>query len=420
VVVSLSPAVTLSLVAILCASALSPVVIWWQEESASPGDRFGVAIALVGDVTGDDVDDVLVGAPRAGVPGTLTGRVSLRSGVDGAEWFSLEGAGPLDAFGTAVAGAGDLDGDGVPDLIIGSPAGTPPSGSVHVVSGAGGGLLLLLEGNVVGDRFGEAVAGVGDVDGDGVPDLAVGAPQADDLGHNGGRASVHAGQGGHERFALEGAAFDHVGTAVAGAGDVDGDGHADVLVGAPLADGRAFNGGSAYLLSGRDGVELVAHHGAGVGDQFGHWLAGVGDVDGDGTPDLAFGIPGADAGALDAGAVEVRSGATGELLLFVAGLEEGGGLGVVASAGDVDRDGYVDLAVGAPTAAGHAGRVRVLSGATGQELLRQEGLRPWEWFGASLAGGSDLDGDGHPDLLAGAPGHDDVLEKAGLVRALTP
>jgi hypothetical protein len=394
--------------------------VLWQVTSPVPGDRFGTSLAAVGDVDGDGVTDVLVGAPRAQTAGILTGRVALLSGSDGTEWLGVTGDASYDAFGTSVDGAGDVDGDGVPDLLVGSPAGTPPAGSVHLLSGKDGAPLLMLVGDANGDRFGEAVAGVGDVDGDGVPDVAVGAPQADGLGTNGGRVSVYSGVDGSEHFTHQGAAFDHLGQAVAAAGDVDGDGRIDVLVGAPLADGLAFNGGAGWLFSGRDGSVLAAHHGTGVGDQLGHWLAGIGDVDGDGTPDLAFGVPGSDEGALDAGAVVVHSGATGALLLFVPGLDEGGGLGVVARAGDVDRDGHLDLAVGAPTAAGHAGRVRVISGATGLDLMSVEGTRPGEWFGLALAGVGDVDGNGRADLVAGAPGHDDMLDKAGLVRGLSP
>ena len=396
--------------------------------SHTPGDRFGAALASLGDVDGDGVPDLAVGAPRADGPGPTdaaglvqdAGRVLVVSGRDGRALLQLAGDSDHDTFGWSLAGMGDVDGDGVPDLLVGSPAGDPSSGSAAVYSGADGALLRSYVGVATGDRFGHALACAGDVDGDGVPDVLIGAPQADGAGANAGRASVFSGADGSLLFAFEGGPFDQAGLSVAGVGDVDGDGRPDVLVGVPFSDVGAFNGGSAYLLSGRDGSVLAAHHGEGAGDLLGHQVAGVGDVDGDGVPDLGLVAPGSDVGGLDSGGAFVRSGATGTLLLPIAGDQEGTWLNALAGAGDVDRDGHADLVVGAASAgAGEAGRLRVVSGATGAELLVVDGQRPFDWFGAAVCGVGDLDGDGLPDVAGGAPGHDDVLTKQGSVRAFT-
>ena len=389
--------------------------------SSQPGDRFGAAVAAAGDVNRDGWPDVLVGAPRAEPAGSLSGRAVVLSGRDGSELLAWEGDDPFDALGWSLCALGDLDGDGHADLALGSPAGTPGSGSVRLVSGREGRLLATLVGEAVGDRFGHAVCALGDVNADGVGDLAVSAPHSDAAGNQSGRVYVISGADGSWIRVLDGGPFDHFGQSLAGAGDLNADGRGDLLVGAPLSDLGAFNGGSAYLISGRDGGEIAAFHGAQIGDQLGHWVANAGDLDGDGTIDLALGAPGDDGGGLDAGAVTVRSGATGALLLRVTGDATGEGLGVVAGVGDVDGDGRDDLALGAATAGiddTHVGRVRVISGATGQDLADVLGRRPFGWFGFALAGVGDLDGDGRADVVSGAPGHDDVLSVIGSVRAV--
>jgi len=385
----------------------------------APGDRFGAALAGIGDVDGDGCADFVVGAPQADPNGTSSGIARVFSGRDGRVLCTFAGDSAFDSLGAAVAGAGDVDGDGTPDVLVGAPRGEPAAGSAQVYSGRSGALLMTFSGAGAGERFGQSVCGIGDADGDGRGDLAIGAPLSDAVGESSGRVELRSGATGALLFALHGEPFDRFGTSLAAAGDLDGDGRADVLIGAPLSDAGAFNAGSARVHSGRDGSLIAAFHGAGAGDQLGQWVAGAGDVDGDGRPDVLLGIPGADANGIDSGAAELRSGATGALLLRVAGSEEGAYLGTVAGLGDVDADGRPDLALGAastPALGPESGSALLVRGPPGSPAAALFGRGAYDWFGASLAGVGDADGDGWPDLAIGAPAHDDVLTKPGYVQ----
>lgn len=390
---------------------------------ATVADRFGTVVAALGDLDADGFGDWGVGAPRAEATGVMAGQVRVFSGHSGVELFRLDGDSPSDALGSSLASAGDIDADGHDDWIVGAPRGTPPAGSAQVRSGLDGSLLLEFVGRSSGDQFGAAVAGVGDVDGDGIPDLAVGAPHADSGGTNSGEVRVFSGAGGAELLLLSGQAWDQLGRAVCAVGDLNSDGHADVAVGAPFSDVGAFNGGSAYVVSGLDGSRLLAVHGAGIGDQLGFALAGAVDVDLDGRPDLLCAAPGADTDAhIDAGAAVLHSGADGSVLQRIDGLANGEYLAAVGFAGDLDGDGRSELLVGAASAqfgASESGRARVVSSGSGLTLATYGGVHPRDWFGASIAGVGDSNGDGRPDFVVGAPGHDDELAKWGYARVIS-
>lgn len=393
----------------------------------APADRFGTVVSTVGDVDGDGVPDWAVGAPRAQVQVagvTLLGAGSLRvfSGRSGAQLLKVEGDSAWEALGSSVAALGDLDGDGRADFAVGAPRGTPPSGSVQLRSGRDGGLIRTLVGRAAGDQFGSALAGIGDLDGDGLAELAVGAPYGDLGGTNGGELQVFSGADGSAILAIQGQAWDQLGRSVAMAGDLNGDGVPDIAVGVPFSDVGAFNGGSAYVLSGSTGARLLAVHGQGIGDQLGFDLAAMRDVDLDGTPDLLVAAPGADDGTrIDAGAAEVFSGVDGASLLRVYAQQDSSYLSAVDFLGDWNGDGRPELLVGAASAFGGAsesGRVRVLSGTDGTELASHDGLRSRDWFGASVANLGDLDGDDLDEWAAGAPGHDDEIDLRGYVRVI--
>jgi hypothetical protein len=409
----------------------SPHHLLLELAGGTPADRLGAAVAAAGDLDGDGRPDLIVGAPRAGVPpvdAPVPGEARVYSGADGRLLRVLAPPPGAAWAGTSVAGAGDVDGDGTPDVLVGAPLGSGPGGPAPggaagialLHSGSDGSVLRVLEGDAAGDRLGEAVCGPGDLNGDGVPDLVVGAPHASTGGTRAGFVRAHSGADGTTLFELYGDPWDFLGSAVAACGDVDGDGTPDLVVGAPLSDDGAFNGGSAYLVSGATGAVLRAFHGTGVGDRLGERVAGAGDVDADGVPDLVLVAPGADADGIDTGAAEVRSGADGALLLRIAGGAPGTFLSAACGAGDVDGDGHADVAVGEPsldTAGGgsEAGRVRVVSGRTGAVLRTHEGEAPMAWLGAALAAPGDTSGDGVPDLAAGAPGHDDDADAHGAV-----
>lgn len=329
------------------------------------GDAFGRALAGAGDVDGDGRPDLVVGAPGADVAGTNAGRIRILRGTDGLVLRTLEGGAAFDAFGSAVAGAGDVNGDGRADVVVGAPGANGNTGYAKVYSGLGGGLLYTFTGTNPGDRMGAGVAGVGDLDGDGRSDVAVGAPGSGAGAAGGGRVLVYSGADGSILLDLKGTdAYAALGSAVAAAGDVDGDGLPDLVVGAPAFSGVAANAGRADLYGG-DGTLLRQWFGAVAQDQFSFAVAGAGDFDADGTPDVVVGIVGGDTGGPSAGEARVLSGADGRTLATIHGAPYDGLGRSVAGTGDLDGDGYADVAAGAPgsdAGGADAGQVRAVPG----------------------------------------------------------
>lgn len=159
-------------------------------------------------------------------------------------------------MGSSVSWAGDVNGDGTPDMILGANAANGYAGGAYVHSGLDGSLLHAFSGFSTGDQFGNCVHGAGDTNGDGVPDLVIGATLAQPVGENSGSSYVFSGADGSLLLQMDGmAAEDYLGGSVSFAGDVNGDGRADVIVGARLSDLGSLNGGAAWVLSGRPFVE---------------------------------------------------------------------------------------------------------------------------------------------------------------------
>jgi len=319
----------------------------------------GNSVSGAGDVDGDGFTDLIVGA-RSADPGGIfrAGSVFVFSGADGSQLFRFDGSAVIDELGNSVSGAGDVDGDGFADLIVGAPGADPSgisdAGSAFVFSGADGSQLFRFDGSAALDELGYSVSGAGDVNGDGFADLIVGAPGADPGGlGEAGSAFVFSGADGSQLFRFDGQAFrDLLGRSVSGAGDVDGDGFSDLIVGAAADPNGLFNAGSAFVFSGADGSQLFRFDGSAAVDQLGNSVSGAGDVDGDGFADLIVGAREADPGGLTtAGSAFVFSGADGSQLFRFDGLAGGDALGnSVSGAGDVDGDGFDDLIVGAPNA----------------------------------------------------------------------
>jgi len=340
-------------------------------------------------------------------------------------------------FGLSIAVIGDIDGDGVPDLAVGapfqdsdfggSPGFGPPQnvGKVWLISGATLGVITQLndpEFQMVnprkfGGQFGTSVAGVGDINGDGIPDILVGVPHhivvtpTDNL-INAGRAFVFSGKDGSILFTLddptpqEGA---RMGYAVVGLGDVNGDGIPDLLVGVPKKDSPAGlpEVGTAYIFSGSDGslireLDPPSQGGLEANGRFGAAVANAGDVDNDGVSDILIGAPGE-------GWAYVFSGATGALIRTITSpvVEKLPSFGFAVAGGrDLNGDGIPDFVIGAPLQGGLRGAAYVFSGADGT-LLRTLRAAPQAFakFGASVALIPDVTGDGRPDIMVGAPDH---------------
>lgn len=323
-------------------------------------DYAGFWVAAAGDVDGDGRGDMIIGAPyngagaiQAGAAYVIFGRDSDFPGkidlanMDAATGFKISGAAAFDSTGFGVASVGDINGDGMSDLIVGAPqTETGGTGLAYVIYGRSGiGAIdlsqltatqgFVIRGEAGGDMAGFNVAGAGDVNGDGVADLLVGATMNDGGGTDAGATYVVFGRrdgfagtldlaslDGANGFKIEGArAGDQNGVCVSSAGDVNGDGYDDVLVGAWRSSVDGAGTGTAYLLFGkaagfapvvslsvltpRDAVRIVSE---GDGDTTGRALSAAGDMNGDGYDDIAIGSPGNGEGGVEAGAAYVIYG----------------------------------------------------------------------------------------------------------------
>ena len=407
----------------------------------SAGAGAGTSVAGAGDVDGDGLDDLLVGAPEAVLSGDAVGKAYLvLGGRTGALALSAADAkltGELDGdmAGASVAG-GDVDGDGFSDVLVGASGESTiaeNTGVVYALMGpvASGSLAdadATLFGYGKNDMTGSSLAVLGDVNDDGSQDLLVGEPfyhGSDTVGRvylvmgvPGGDSDLKRQDGRVEGTATSGL----LGSAVSAAGDLDGDGKADLLFGAPGADSRA---GVAYVaLDELRGAVTAADvdltlNGETAGDQAGAAVAAAGDQDGDGLGDVLVGAWGQDGVGTDAGAVYLVSGSArgamglGDAAARLDGDEAGDYAGYSLSlAGDVNADGIADVVVGAPrSAAGGeaAGVAYVLLGPidASRSLHSADGWiigeEATDQAGRAVACAGDVDGDGASDLIVGTP-----------------
>jgi hypothetical protein len=452
---------------------------FWGEDS---NDDSGDSVACAGDVNGDGLDDFLIGAPGDDDGGDGAGQTYLILGRATADWgmdFDLSNANAsfwgedsYDESGHSVASAGDVNGDGRDDFLIGAPGdedgGGYGAGQTYLILGraaADWGMDFDLSnanasfwGEDAADNSGWSVASAGDVNGDGRADFLIGAYGDDDGGDTAGQTYLILGRAAADwgmDFDLSNAdasfwgedGSDYSGWSVASAGDVNGDGRADFLIGAYGDDDGGIGAGQTYLILGRAaadwgmGFDLsnadASFWGEDAIDHAGYSVASAGDVNGDGRADFLIGAWGDEDGGVEAGQTYLilgRAAADWGMDFDLSNAdasfwgEDGGdysGLSV-ASAGDVNGDGRADFLIGAyrdEDGGGEAGQTYLILGRAAADWgmdfdLSNADASFWgedggDYSGWSVASAGDVNGDGCDDFLIGAYDNDDGGNTAG-------
>ena len=450
------------------------------------GDFAGKSVSAAGDINGDGIPDLIIGADNndangvnnAGAAYVVFGEVGGfaanldLSTLNGTNGFKISGETAFELAGWSVSDAGDVNGDGFDDMMVGSPYTAPngsQSGTSYVVFGHASGFSanfnlsaltpstgFRINGPATNYLAGDALHSAGDVNGDGFDDVIVGARYASPHGSHSGAAYVVFGKAsgfsdlnlgsltGANGFKISGAvANDYLGVGVSSAGDVNGDGFDDLIVGAYRAAGQVSQSGAAYVVFGKASgfaanVDVTALTGANgfklsgetANDNVGFSVAAAGDVNGDGFADVVIGAPNADPNAnASSGAAYVVFGKAagfaaninlstldGTNGFVVNGVAASDGTGrSVSSAGDLNGDGLADLLIGARGADPHgagSGASYVVYGLLPDAIVNRTGTD----IGQNLVGGNFADqlyGLGGADHLFGHDGNDVLDGGAG-------
>lgn len=276
-----------------------------ERTGTSTNWQLGFSVAALGDVNGDGVPDFVAGAPGASPAGSNSGLARVYSGSNGSTLYDFNGSASNRRRGYSVSGIGDINGDGRADIVVGSLF-----DGVRVYSGLNGTTLHTFTGALSTDTLGKSVRGLGDLNGDGVPDLAIGATQEDVFSPGKGYVQVRSGLTGSLLWTVQGDAIgDRFGSALGAAGDFNADGTPDVVVSAVPGDPSVKS--YVRILSGVNGSVLATLLGTADDDLFGFSVAGLGDVNGNGKPDIAVGAPNGDPLGLSSGYARVFEGQSG-------------------------------------------------------------------------------------------------------------
>ena len=406
-------------------------------QCSQSGARMGYSVSTAGDVNADGYSDVIIGASLfdhgSGDEGAAFIFHGSPNGISPVAADTIEGNQQAASLGNAVASAGDVNGDGYSDVIAGAyiyDRGQVNEGIAIIHYGSATGINPqhgdTLESNQANANFGSAVSSAGDVNADGYSDILVGANLYDNGETNEGRVYLYLGSaGGIDTASVKileinqaNAAF---GSTVSSAGDVNGDGYSDVIIGAKLYDILMPDQGQAWVYYGSDtGIASIANvilQGNTGGDNFGSSVASAGDVNGDGFSDVLVGASGLDLAQSNAGAAYIYHGKATGINTSASTRIDGPATqfadaffgGSVAGAGDVNGDGYSDVIVGASQfTVGFTweGRSFVYLGTpagistTVAAAFITEGQQTYNGF--SVAGAGDINGDGFSDIISGA------------------
>ena len=373
--------------------------------------HFGYSISDAGDVNGDGYDDIIVGAYYFPFP-DLNGRAYIYYGglnMNTVPDVIITGENNDDQFGISVSGAGDMNGDGYDDVIVGAYGFSSGTGRAYIYFGSANmnnTADVIFNGQSGGDFFGYSVSKAGDFNGDGYGDVIVGAQNYDAYGYTG---RVYLFLGGLTvdtvaDFVVTGeGTLNFFGYSVSDAGDVNGDGFSDIIVG-------AYSISKAYIYYGSTALDTVPDLTLSyeLYTNFGESVSSAGDVNGDGFGDVIVGTSTYNGFG---GAFIFFGGASmnNNYDLVLGGFEWSSNFGrSVSSAGDINGDGFSDVVVGAGhSGIGLRGKLYVYFGGflmNNVADITMEGESDYEYLGNSVSSAGDVNGDGYSDVIAGAHG----------------
>ncbi len=406
----------------------------WTNESNQASARFGKSVSTAGDVNGDGYSDVIIGAYYYDSGETNEGMAFVYYGSAGGlstspDWTSESNRADA-AFGISVSTAGDVNGDGYSDVIIGADLydnGEAAEGWAFVYYGSSSGLSLTpdwtSDSNQVYAYFGISVSTAGDVNGDGYSDVIIGAYYYDSGETNEGMAFAYYGSAQglstSPNWTSESNQVDaYFGFSVSTAGDVNGDGYSDVIIGAYYYDSGETNEGMAFVYYGSAQGPSTSPNWTAESNQadayFGFSVSTAGDVNGDGYSDVIISAPYYDNVEGNEGRAFLYYGSSSGLSLTLNWVAESNQAGAyfgysVSTAGDVNGDGYSDVVIGAPyydNVEGEEGRAFVYYGSAGGLSTSpdwiSESNQPYASYGNSVSTAGDVNGDGYSDVIIGA------------------
>ncbi len=377
-------------------------------EITSKIERFGWSIAGGSDFDGDGVGDLLVGQPQSSESQkseaavnifSMAGQKIIAPGVH-SPWKSQTGP-------TRCGILSDLDADGTPDFGVGfqTEISGQVLGCVEIISGKTQKLILRIDGPHPDDHFGQSFCDIPDLNGDGVCDLAIGAPGSE-ARNAPGNVYIYSGRNGKLLRTLRATNRfgDRFGFSVAAMGDMNKDGQTELAIGAPGISSNGYHAGAVFLYSLANGEQIRKIDGRADESRMGTSVINIGDQDKDGVNDFAV----ANLSRRHFSQIDAISGASGATLFSAKSESAGDSFGFsLCLAGDVNGDSFNDIAVGAPQATQQqvdgVGYVRLISGKDGSLIRHIRGSEENEHFGFALAPANDQNKDGLDDIFISSP-----------------